>query len=222
MKLENIIVRFGDRTALDIARLDFERGKTYAVIGHNGCGKSTLMRCACNIIRPTEGSVSFEADDCVRYMPQHSYAFYGSTRKNILLSSTRETHAETRADYLIDQLHLSHVTQSSAKSLSGGETARMSFARTIMEPATWLMLDEPTAALDVESTLVAERLVKEYRTELNAGIILITHSLKQAQRIADYVVFMEKGCVIEQGETAACLANPKTASLARFVEIFGS
>lgn len=222
MKIDDLTLCFGDRTALDIAHLEFIPGASYAVIGHNGCGKSTLARCICGIIKPTSGSITYAPQDCVRYMPQRSYAFFGTTRNNILLGASGNTQAESHADMLIDQLSLGNVAHVSAKRLSGGETARMALARTVMGPATWLILDEPTSALDGKSTLAAERIIDEYRTRWNAGIILITHSLRQARRATDRIVFMEEGRVVEEGETDACLTRPQTSSLARFVEIFGS
>lgn len=222
MRIDGLIVRYGDVTALDIDGLVLERGTSYAVIGANGCGKSTLARCIAGVLEPTAGAVALEADDRVRYMPQRSYAFYGSTRANVLLGADAASGAMGRAEELMDALDLTALTQQKAKRLSGGQTARMALARTLVGPGTWLLLDEPTAALDGESMLKAERLVQEYRESFDAGVVYITHSLKQAARVSDMLVFMEGGRIVEMGRTKQLLDRPRTPSLARFLELFGS
>ena len=222
MRIDRLIVRYGDVTALDIDGLVLERGTSYAVIGANGCGKSTLARCIAGVLEPTAGAVALEADDRVRYMPQRSYAFYGSTRPNVLLGADAAPGAMGRAEELMDALDLAALAQQKAKRLSGGQTARMALARTLVGPGTWLLLDEPTAALDGESMLKAERLVQEYRESFDAGVVYITHSLKQAARVSDMLVFMEGGRIVEMGRTEQLLDRPRTPSLARFLELFGS
>lgn len=222
MRIDRLIVRYGDVTALDIDGLVLERGTSYAVIGANGCGKSTLVRCIAGVLAPTSGAVVPDPGDRVRYMPQRSYAFYGSTRANVLLGADAVPEAAGRADELMKALDLSALAQQKAKRLSGGQTARMALARTLVGPGTWLLLDEPTAALDGESMLKAERLVREYRERHNAGVVFITHSLKQAARVSDMLVFMEGGRIVEMGQAKQLLDNPQTPSLARFLELFGS
>lgn len=222
MRIDGLIVRYGDVTALDIDGLVLERGTSYAVIGANGCGKSTLARCIAGVLEPTAGAVALEADDRVRYMPQRSYAFYGSTRANVLLGADAASGAMGRAEELMDALDLTALAQQKAKRLSGGQTARMALARTLVGPGTWLLLDEPTAAFDGESMLKAERLVQEYRESFDAGVVYITHSLKQAARVSDMLVFMEGGRIVEMGRTEQLLDRPRTPSLARFLELFGS
>lgn len=222
MRIDGLIVRYGDVTALDIDGLVLERGTSYAVIGANGCGKSTLARCIAGVLEPTAGAVALEGDDRVRYMPQRSYAFYGSTRANVLLGADAASGAMGRAEELMDALDLTALAQQKAKRLSGGQTARMALARTLVGPGTWLLLDEPTAALDGESMLKAERLVQEYRESFDAGVVYITHSLKQAARVSDMLVFMEGGRIVEMGRTEQLLDRPRTPSLARFLELFGS
>lgn len=222
MRIDKLIVRYGDVTALDICGLELERGTSYAVVGANGCGKSTLVRCIAGVLEPTAGAVALDPGDRVRYMPQRSYAFYGSTRANVLLGADSAPEAARRAEELMDALDLSALAQQKAKRLSGGQTARMALARTLVGPGTWLLLDEPTSALDGESMLKAERLVQEYRESHNAGVVYITHSLKQAARVSDMLVFMEGGRIVEMGRTGELLDNPQTPSLARFLELFGS
>lgn len=221
MRLENLEVSFNTRLALSIDSFEFEPNGCYCIIGHNGSGKTTLARCITNTLEGYRGNVELDpSEQRIRYMPQRSYAFYGSAMRNVLLGAGKhDDESAGRARYLMERLALSGLAQARAKTLSGGETARMAFARTLMDEADWLILDEPTAAFDIESTLTAEKLIEEYRDEYGAGVILITHSLNQARRVTDQLVFMEAGHIVEFGDTGPVLDHPATAALSRFIEM---
>ena len=118
-------------------------------------------------------------------------------------------------------LQIDSLSRHSAKRLSGGETARMALARLLMRDYKLLILDEPTASMDVESTLAAERLLSDYCRDTGAGILLVTHSLQQARRIAQHVLFLHQGELREQGEASRLLSSPETEELRRFLEFYG-
>lgn len=230
MRLEGIVKRYGDKTVLAIDALSFEPGRIYAIIGANGCGKSTLVRIAAGVLAPDAGSVD-RAGEQVGFMPQRSYAFYGTLRRNLMLGahgelprgaaagSARDAWA-ARADELMAALDLTRLADDAAKRLSGGETARMALARVLMARYDLLVLDEPTAALDIRSTLAAEELLRAYRDEQGAGIVVVTHFIKQARRIADEVLFLHEGRLLEHGDTAKVLSRPcRTPELQRFLDL---
>ena len=219
MRLVSVSKRFGDKVALDIDELSFEKDMVYAVMGANGSGKTTLARIIAGLLKPDAGRI--EGNRSVRLMPQKSYAFYGSVRKNIAMGAGRGQEAYGRVDALVSALDLESVAESSAKKVSGGELGRMALARTLAGDADFLILDEPTASLDISSTLQAEKLVGEYRARTHAGIIVITHSAKQASRIADNLVFLDKGRVVEQGDAASAFRNPQSSELEQFLAVFG-
>ena len=104
---------------------------------------------------------------------------------------------------------------------SGGETARMALCRILMKRYELLILDEPTAAMDMESTLAAEGLIRRYCTETGCGVLLITHSISQARRIADRVIVLHQGRLIEQGESVQVLSKPKQEKTKSFLEFYG-
>ena len=108
-----------------------------------------------------------------------------------------------------------------AKNLSGGETARMALCRILMRPYDLLILDEPTTAMDMESTLAAEKLICETSREQGCALVLITHSISQARRIADCVIVLHQGRLIEQGESIQVLSKPKQEKTKRFLEFYG-
>nr|MCR4747008.1 tungsten ABC transporter ATP-binding protein [Clostridiales bacterium] len=101
-------------------------------------------------------------------------------------------------------------------------TAKMALCRTVLSDAQVLLLDEPTAAMDIESTLAAEEIIRRVNRESGATIIMITHSLSQARRLSDMLVFMKDGKVIETGETKKVLNAPDKTETKEFLEFFGS
>ena len=173
MRIEKAVKRYGTKTALNVEGIEFPRGQICAVMGVNGCGKTTLARVLAGTTRPDEGGMILDAGETVGYMPQRSYAFYGTLAHNVALGAKGRRFDE-RCQELVEALGLSHLERESAKKLSGGETARMALARVLAGTWTHLVLDEPTAALDIPSTLAAERLMRDYCTEKNAGIVVVT------------------------------------------------
>ena len=108
-----------------------------------------------------------------------------------------------------------------AKKLSGGETARMALCRILMKPYELLILDEPTAAMDMESTLAAEECIRAYCSETGCGVLLITHSISQARRLAHRVIVLHEGKLIEQGDAQPVLSAPQEEQTRRFLEFYG-
>lgn len=206
---------YGGRTVLDWPGFEFEEGKVYAVIGANGSGKSTLARVLSGMEKPDRRCSPAEVGS-VGCMPQKSYAFKMSTLKNILLNGKDAEKARS----LMDSLGLSELEGSPAKKLSGGETAKMALARVMMKDYGLLILDEPTAPMDMESTIAAEALIREYAAQTGCVLILITHSLPQAARIADHTLFLSGGKLIEHGETAKLLTSPEKETTKAFLDFY--
>ena len=96
----------------------------------------------------------------------------------------------------------------------------MALARLMMKDYELLLLDEPTSAMDMQSTLQAEERICRYREETGAAVFLVTHSLAQARRIADEVLFFKDGCLIESGPASSVLSNPDTQKLREFLDFF--
>ena len=214
MKINAVKKTCAGRRVLDFAGTELEQGKIYAVIGANGSGKSTLAKLIAGIDKPDGGGRATDA--AVRYMPQKSFAFRMTLRKNLLLCGSAE-----RAEELIEKLSLTALADKPAKKLSGGETARMALARVLMDKCDLLVLDEPTAAMDMESTVLSEELIREYCRDTGCAVLMITHSLQQAKRIADRTLFMSGGRLIEEGNTRELFAAPQNPETARFIEFYG-
>lgn len=200
---------------LDFPGLELQPGKIYAILGANGSGKSTFAKIAAGIL-PADQKCRIPGS--VGYLPQKPYAFRMTLRKNILLTAGRPE----QADELMRTLSLTELKEKRADRLSGGETARMALARLMMKRYDMVILDEPTAAMDMESTSAAEELILKYVRETDCVLILVTHSLQQARRVADEAIYFHKGRLLENGPTEYVLYHPALAETRKFLEFYGN
>lgn len=221
MIITNLKKTYDGRPVLEMDDLCLEEGKIYAVIGANGCGKSTFAKLLCGVISSDEnpGISHCSPDVSVGFMPQKSYSFKMSTLKNLMINKGND--GELRGNYLLKALKLENLAGCPAKKLSGGETARMALARLLMRDYDLLVLDEPSASMDEETTLLAEKLLFEYRDKTGCTVILITHALNQAIRTADEVLFLHDGRLVEQGVPDKILFAPEREETKRFIDFYG-
>lgn len=216
MKMDAFSKTYEGRTVLDFPGMELEPGKLYAIIGANGSGKSTFAKILAGIL-PADRKGRFLDAGSVGYMPQKNYAFRMTTKANILLNGKDEA----RANDLMDAIQIRHLENKRADKLSGGETARMALVRLMMKRYDVAILDEPTAAMDMETTLLSEQLIVEYVRETGCTLILVTHSLQQARRIADEVLYFHKGKLLESGAKEQVLYAPARAETKQFLEFYG-
>jgi ABC-type multidrug transport system ATPase subunit len=217
MKSEAFTKSYGGHTVLDVPAIEWSACSITAVIGANGSGKSTLAKVLAEI-EPSDQKNPPLSGCSIGYMPQKSYAFRLSTARNIALNGSNRDQMEG----LMASLHLDRLANQNAKKLSDGETAKMALARILMGRYDLLILDEPTASMDMEATLAAEKLIKEYSKVTSCVVILITHSIQQARRVADEVLFLHDGKLKETGPTEKVLFDPAEAETKRFLEFYGS
>lgn len=216
MKTNAFSKTYNGRTVLTLPALELPTGQITAVIGPNGSGKSTFAKILAGIER-TDDKKPILSGISVGYLPQKSFPFRMSTEKNILQNGKNLS----RATKLMKMLGIDHLAKQSAKKLSGGESARMALCRILMRPYDLLILDEPTTAMDMESTLVAEKLIRQTSREQGCALMLITHSISQARRIADRVIVLHQGQFIEQGQSVQVLSKPKQEKTKHFLEFYG-
>lgn len=207
---------YGRRTVLELPGLELPEGQITAVLGPNGSGKSTFARVLAGI-EPADGKRAIRPVAAVGYMPQKSFAFRMSAEKNIMLGGKDAA----RASELMRRLGIDTLARQSAKKLSGGETAKMALCRILMRRCDLLILDEPTAAMDMESTLAAEGLLRDACVEWGCALVLVTHSVRQARRIADRVIVLQQGKLVEQGESRQVLEKPEQEQTRRFLDFYG-
>ena len=214
MKLPPIAKTYGGRRVLDLPALELEDGVIHAVIGANGSGKSTLARILAGAVKPdTDAAVRTGR---VGYMPQRSYPFQMSVLRNLSLTGA----GRDRAMAQLEAFGLAGLARQNARGLSGGEAARLALARVLMEDYPLLILDEPTAAMDVAATLLAEEILLNYHARTGCTVLLVTHSLTQARRLAGQVLFLREGRLVEQGEAGQVLFHPRHAETKAFLDFY--
>jgi molybdate transport system ATP-binding protein len=195
----------GDGSRIQITGLELQQDKTTVVFGPNGAGKTTLLR---HLVRELGASAS------VAYIQQRPHMFRGPAGFNLGLGLESEPAA--RARQLADRLGVSGLLDQPAPLLSGGEKHRLVLARTLARPADWYLLDEPMAPIDF-----AERreILSLLATELEGrSAVVVSHDINVVAALADRVVILDKGRIVEQGDVSTVIGSP---SFVRSAEILG-
>lgn len=205
MKL-NVLVP-DDGTRLQIEGIDLVSDLTTVVFGPNGAGKSTLLRHLGGLLdAPAIGTVS--------YLQQRPYLFRGSAGYNLGLGLDAES--ASRARQLADRMGVGDLLTRDAPSLSGGQRQRIGLARTLANPAEWVLLDEPLAPIDLADR---DDLLELVSTELDGrSAVLVTHDIAVVASLSDHLVILDRGHLLEQGVVSEVIGSP---SGVRSAEILG-
>ena len=227
---------FGDNEVLKGIDLEVRRGEVIAIIGKSGSGKSTLLRCVNGLETFQDGSLSVdgrpllhESAAAMRELRQHVGMIFQSFNlfphltvgRNVMLAPTLVKHADrgeaaTQARRLLERVGLAEKFDAWPDQLSGGQQQRVAIARALaMDPAV-LLCDEITSALDPE--LVGEVLkVVEGLADDGMTLMMVTHEMNFARKVADRVVFMHAGRIHEMGPPAELFGAPRTPELQQFL-----
>ncbi|MFV0284827.1 MAG: ABC transporter ATP-binding protein [Demequina sp.] len=214
---------FGDVRAVDNATLTVQAGSVTALIGPNGCGKTTLMLMLAGLLRPNEGTISVGGNDprtdaaavrgSIGWMPDQLGSWDNLTCLQTLTligQAYRIPKAESRArgDALLARVHLEEFAQRPARVLSRGQKQRLSLARALMHDPEVLLLDEPANGLDPRSRIELRDLVRELAAEGRA-VLISSHVLAELDEMVDDAIFMSKGRTLGD-EASAMVAEAKT------------
>ena len=203
-------------------------GKIIFLLGVNGAGKSTLMRIVSGLEEADSGKILFNNQvidsKAMRQVStlvfQKTAMFTMSVYDNLAFGlKIRKVPQEKISPKVADALHdvrLSGFEKRRAKKLSGGEQQRLALARAFLLDSRVLLLDEPTANLDPNSSIIIEKAIAAKKTA-NRIIVMATHNLSQARRMADEVVHIYNGQIVEAASTEAFFENPKSDISRRFV-----
>jgi tungstate transport system ATP-binding protein len=217
----------GGRRILDDIDIEVGGTGTLVLIGPNGAGKSLLVRVLAGLVEPTAGEVTWAgaAPDRRRasrigFVFQRPVHLRRSVQANIeyalAVAGVARAQRGRRALAALERARLAHLAHASARLLSGGEQQLLSIARALATGPEVLILDEPTSNLDPSATLAIEALIGAVRTE-GTRVVLITHDLGQARRLADEVAFLHRGRIIERTPSATFLEKPATSQAQAFV-----
>lgn len=224
---EGIGVVRGQRYLLQGVGIEIDGPGTLALMGPNGAGKSLLVRVLAGLLQTTSGRVTWAgtAPDR-RRTPKLGFVFQRpvllrrSTLANVeyalAIAGVPRSDRTKRALAALVQARLGHLAQSPARALSGGEQQLLSMARALATKPEVLILDEPTSNLDPAATAAIENLIDTARTA-GTRIVLITHDLGQARRLADEVAFLHHGLLIERTPISEFLSKPRSAQAQAFV-----
>jgi ABC-type multidrug transport system ATPase subunit len=213
IKLQNVIKTYGKIVALDIPYFEFESGKSYAILGPNGSGKSTLLKIIAGIEECRDSTILYNSNPALSpkdfsYMPQKPYIFNTTVIKNIQLGITYSNIPQSNIEKSLSSLDLLKYAKTNANSLSGGEAQKLSIIRTLMDVKKLVLLDEPTSAIDIYSINTVEGYISKTIKHSNSTFVFATHNPYQALRIADKVIMLFNGNIIESGSSQSILKNP--------------
>lgn len=231
--LSNVTQRYGQRVVLDIDRLAVKPGELLAIVGPSGSGKSTLLRLIGLLEAPSSGDVDLHING-----ERHNYTsapidvrrrvcsvlqdprlLSRSVRANIAygLKLRGDRNTRDRVDEILARVALTHVQHSHPTELSGGERQRVALARVLILEPQVLLLDEPTANLDPYNVRIIEELLAQQRQDHQTTVVLITHNIFQARRLADRVAFIFDGGLVEVSPTAQFFDNPRCERTVAFL-----
>ncbi len=231
LRLENIRHGYGDHFLLDIPGLTIHAGEIFAVVGPSGAGKSTLLRLLNYLEKPQHGQVYYHGRaytpnslpiDLRRKMTtvfQQPLLLNASVWQNVgyglRVRGSRNGHeAIQRA---LEEVRLVHLSKQPASQLSGGEAQRVSLARALVLNPEVLFLDEPTANLDPSNVRIIEEIIRKANQERKATVVLVTHNIWQARRLAHRVALLYDGEIIESAPTTDFFHHPRDPRTAAFL-----
>lgn len=227
---------YGQVEVLRDISFDLKRGETLALIGPSGSGKSTCLRCVNFLERPTAGEIHLEGERIGRVTskgrdrdmsdwelaPQRreiGMVFQGfylwphlNVRDNVALASIKaggmpKAEAYALAEQMLQKVHLGHKANEYPERLSGGQQQRVAIARALAQKPKLLLFDEPTSALDPELVGEVLTVIRELAEE-GRSMILVTHEVRFARDVADRVIFMDGGYIVEQGISTEVINRP--------------
>ena len=223
LRLQNVSYQVASKTLIDNLSAEIQSSGVTIILGHNGAGKSLLLKLMHGVLQPSSGSLHWQntQPDSQQYwrtlVLQNPSFFERSVRFHLefvlKISQTEKSQQQARIEHALDICGLSELHKRKVSSLSGGEIQRLSLARAwVLQPEV-LLLDEPTVALDPPAAYQFETLVKQFR-DSGSKIIMTTHDIPQAQRLADEVIFIYQGKLEEQANARTFFQAP-TSTIAQ-------
>jgi energy-coupling factor transport system ATP-binding protein len=200
-------VALGGRNVVRGVDLELRAGDVIALFGRNGAGKTTLLRALAGLVAPSDGAIDTRGR--VAYVPQNpnTMLFSSSVRRELV--ETQKLLGKTdpvAVDRWLDALHLTDLAEAHPRSLSGGQRQRVAIAAVAVGGAAVLLLDEPTRGMDAPSRTALEHAVREH-SAAGGAVVLATHDVELAARIASHAVVLGDGEIVADGDARTVLAG---------------
>ncbi len=245
LRVENLHKSFGNLKVLNGIDTTLERGHKTAVIGPSGCGKSTMLRCINYMETPNQGHIYLDGElfgekqanggfvrmtekELAQQRAQVGMVFQGfylwphlSARDNVAIAPMKvrgltAADAYQLADAMLEKVHMSHKAEEFPERLSGGQQQRVAIARALAQEPKLMLFDEPTSALDPELIGEVLKVIHELADD-GRSMVLVTHEINFARDVADWVIFMSDGTIVEEGPPEQVLVAPKHDRLRAFL-----
>ncbi len=237
VEIRNIHKKFGALEVLKGVDFSVEQGQVVCLIGRSGSGKSTLLRCINLLEIPDQGEIRVFGENILDNKDINSYRsqvgmcfqqFNLFNNLNVLencvipqvcvLKKNRKEAEETAINYL-NKVGLAQFARSSVNTLSGGQKQRVAIARSLCMAPKLMLFDEPTSALDPE---MVQEVLSVMRDLANEGLtmIVVTHEMRFAREVADRIVFMDEGVIVEDGTPQQIFTNPQSRRTAEFLKAY--
>ncbi len=231
LKIQNITKKFGGFTALNNVSFELEKGEFLCLLGPSGCGKTTLLRIIAGLEEPDSGNIFLNGKDITNLHPSsrnfgivfQSYALFPNMTayENLAFALKNKKNSKgdikKRIENLLNLVNLTPVKHKYPSQLSGGEQQRVALARALALNPDFLLLDEPLSALDAK---VRNRLrieIRETQEKLNITTIMVTHDQEEALTIADRIVVMNEGRIMQIDTPQAVYEFPANPFVADFI-----
>ncbi len=223
LEIENLKKSFEDLDVLHDISLGVEEGEVVAIIGPSGSGKSTLLRCCTGLEQADSGTIHYEGSYGLVFQNFNLFPHY-SVLKNIMdapvsVQKQSKKEAEKEARRLLEKMGLGDKADVYPCQLSGGQQQRVAIARALALKPSILFFDEPTSALDPELTGEILKVIRELAEE-KMTMVIVTHEMSFARDVADRVIFMDGGYIIEQGNPKEVIEHPKEERTRQFLARF--
>lgn len=225
--------QYGNRVVLDVAHLSIKTGELLTIVGPSGSGKSTLLRLLGLLEPPVSGQVRFKIDGTlytdasasidvrrqIAMVFQRPSLLSRNVRANVAygLKLRGERDVADKVDAILERVSMTHLQTAKPHQLSSGELQRVALARALILEPRVLLLDEPTSNLDPYNVRLIEDLLAEQRAARNTTIVLITHNIFQARRLADRVAFLFESELVEVAPADQFFDSPKDPRTAAFI-----
>jgi polar amino acid transport system ATP-binding protein len=238
LEIKGLKKQYGEEEILHGIDLKVQRGEVVVLLGPSGCGKSTFLRCLNGLEKIQAGTISlagqrigqtpaswYEARQKIGMVFQSYDLFpHMTVMQNILLGPLKvqkreKAEAQQQAQELLARVGLLDRQDDYPAQLSGGQKQRVAIVRALCLKPELMLFDEITASLDPEMVREVLDVVKEL-AEQGMTMILVTHEMNFARSVADRIVFVDQGTIVEEGKPAAFFAAPKTERAQRFLDIF--
>ncbi|OHX52247.1 peptide ABC transporter ATP-binding protein [Planococcus salinarum] len=236
INVQNLYKKFGSNLVLNDISATIKSGEVVSIIGPSGSGKSTLLRCLNLLEQPTSGTVLINGVDLsakganidrsrqqIGMVFQHFHLFphltvlQNLTYAPIKVKGLKRAEANEQAKGLLAKVGLSDKAAAYPSSLSGGQKQRVAIARALAMEPELLLFDEPTSALDPEMVKEVLDVMKDL-AKSGMTMVVVTHEMGFAREVADRVIFLDHGTLVEEGSPADFFDNPKTERARDFLE----